>query len=214
MNLLKQLSILASCFIFAACSDSSSTTSASTEAHSSQATSTAPANLVEKLLSSAKEGSSKVIQEISNDLNTKVQSLAESIPAKEEIQEQLKSSLTALANGEELEAVKLYKKISTVGLTPAQTKQLSDLKNLVSAYALESNFSGNSDVSSIVSALRSGDLSATAVPLQKVISEVKLTPEQSALVDEMVSEYAPQLKELQGKAKEVGNAIEGVKKLF
>ena len=80
---------------------------------------------------------------------------------------------------------------------------------------VESSFSasdaqGKSDVDQVVAAVKAGDFAAATAPLQKLASNVKLTPEQQQAVKDLLTEVQDKVKEAAAKVGE--QASEAAKK--
>jgi len=171
----------------------------------------AATGLKDQFMASLPSSSDATLNEIGQEIATRLGATTESFQGEQGLQDQLTGAVESLLGGQDAEAVGLFGKLGEAKLTPEQKTVYDDLKNSVSAFVVQRNFSSLSDstteVGKIVTALRGGDTATALVQLKEVSSKANLTPQQSELLSGLVDQYTPGLKDA-GKA-----AAEGIKSL-
>lgn len=155
----------------------------------------------------------KLLGSIGGDLAGKVKTLSQSLGVNDALKSQLDGALQSLTDGKDSTALGQVFQVAqaATNLTPQQQQLAKEVGNLASAYVVQKNFSSldgaQGDVASVVNALRQGNITAAALPLQKVAQNASLTPSQKELVSSLAEQYAPGLK------KAAGSLQQGLKSL-
>jgi len=172
-----------------------------------------------RFLSMAKAQGDNVLSSIGQDLSAKAQSLAESCGANPSVKTNLDNSMAAMASGKDADALApAFQVAQGANLTPAQLQLAKEVGNLASAFVVQRNFSSLSgaqgDVATLVTSLRNGELSAALPPLQKIVNNASLTPDQKQLISSVADKYAPSLKQAAGAVQQglQGLGVPGLKK--
>lgn len=169
-------------------------------------------DLAQKLLATASQTKpDQLLQSIGKDVQTSVANLRQSLTSDATLQGSLDTVVQALVGNQDIKALDAYQKLTGAKLTPEQTELAKEVKDTISAFVVQKNFSGladsESDVAKIVSALRQGDAVAAVPAIQKVATSAQLTGSQKELLTSLADQYAPGLKS-------AGKAVqEGVKPL-
>lgn len=161
-----------------------------------------------KLQDQAKAGGDKQLTSITSDLTGKLQAYAVSLGNNPEIKAKLDDILKSLTGGKDTAALTSAFKLTTgAKLTPEQTNLAKQIGNLASAFTVQKNFAAlegsQSDVASVVSSLRKGELTSLMTPLQNIGKNAKLTPGQKELFGTLTDHYAPGLKKAADSIKNV-----------
>jgi hypothetical protein len=185
---------------------------ASTVAENAKATAT---DIASKFLDMAKAQGDNVLSSIGQDLAAKAKSLSDSSGGNESVKTNLDSSLTAMLNGKDTEALTpAFQVAQGINLTAPQIQLAKDVGNLASAFVVQRNFSSLSgaqgDVASLVSSLRNGEYAAALPPLQKIMSNASLTTPQKQLVGSLADKYAPSLKQAAGTLQQGIQTLQGL----
>jgi len=160
-------------------------------------------DVTSQFLSTLKTQGDSVLSSIGQDLGNKVKSLVDSCSGNESVKTNLDNSLTALMKGKDSEALApAFQTAQGTSLTPSQTQLAKEVGNLASAFVVQRNFSSlnnaQGDVATLVNALRNGQYAATLPPLQKIMNNASLTPQQKDLLGSVADKYAPALKSAAG----------------
>jgi len=154
------------------------------------------AGLVSKFLEQAKSAPDGQLGVIASELTGKVQSLGTALAGNDAVKGLLDGTLKSLTGGMDSDALtSAFKLASTAKLTPEQIGLAKQVGNVASAYVVQKNFAklegSQSDVATIVSSLRGGNVTAAIPPLKNVASSVKLTDPQKKLITTVADKYAP-----------------------
>ena len=171
----------------------------------------ADAGLVSKFLDQARSASDGQLGTIASELTGKVKSLGAAVGANDAIKSHLDGMLKSLTGGMDSDALASAFKVASVAkLTPEQIGLAKQVGNVASAYVVQKNFAtlegSQSDVATIVSSLRGGNVTAAIPPLKNVASSAKLTDPQKKLITTVADKYAPGWQKAKG-------AMDGIKKL-
>ena len=171
----------------------------------------ADAGLASKFLDQAKSASDGQLGTIASELTGKVQSLGASIGKNDAVKSRLDGMLKSLTGGMDSDALKsAYQTASAAKLTPEQLGLAKQVGNLASAYVVQKNFAtlqgSQGDVATVVSSLRSGNVTAAIPPLKNVASNAHLTEGQKQLISAVADKYAPGWQKAKG-------AMDSLKKL-
>lgn len=139
---------------------------------------------------------------LAGDLSTKVAALSKSLEGNPEAQKQLEGAVGALLGNKGPAAIEGFHKLSSMKLTPDQTRLAKDAYNTGSAYVVKKNFGSlegsQTEVSQVVTALRKGSATEALPPLKKIGQNANLTQPQKDLVASLTDRYAPGLRKLPG----------------
>jgi len=171
----------------------------------------ADAGLVSKFLDQAKSASDSHLGDIASELTDKIKGLCAAVGANDAIKGELDSTLKSLTGGMDSEALtSAFKMASAANLTPEQIGLAKQVGNLASAYAVQKNFSSlagaQSDVGTIVSSLRGGNVTAAIPAIKNVAGNAHLTDGQKQLITTVADKYAPGWQKAKG-------AMDSIKKL-
>jgi len=177
----------------------------------------AVAGAVSQFTQSAASQSDKVASSIGSDLAVKAKSLAQAAMDNPSLKAGLSSALQSLASGQDASGLgTLFTQLKDANLTPQQTQLAKEVGNLASAYAAQRNFSSldgaQGDVSSLVNALRKGEVTSAVTPLQNLAHNASLTGPQKDLLATLADNYAPGLKKASDSLKQGLQAISGISK--
>lgn len=144
---------------------------------------------------------------IGGELQTKAESLNQSLAANTGASTALQTALQSLSAGKSANSLASLQKLSAAKLTPEQTKLAADVYHIGTAYVIQKQFASldgaQNDVVKAVSALRKGE-TLTALPsIQSIAQNAKLTAPQKELIQSVASQYAPGVEK-------VGNALKGL----
>ncbi len=164
-------------------------------------------DVISQFLSTAKTQGDSVLSSIGQDLAAKAKQLGDSCGANPSVKTNLDSTLTAITAGKDSEALNsAFQTGQGASLTPTQLQLTKEVGNLASAFVVQRNFSSlpnaQGDVATVVNSLRSGEYAAALPPLQKIMSNVSLTPAQKQLLTSVADKYAPSLKQAAGSVQE------------
>jgi hypothetical protein len=170
------------------------------------------ADAAAQLVTTAKAQGDTTLASIGSQLADKTKALTQSAGANDTVNTQVDSSMKSLAAGNDVSGLTgLFQAAKGVNLTPQQTQLAKDVGNLASAYVVQKNFSNlpgaQSDVATIVSSLRQGELTPALPALKKVAQNANLTSQQKQLVSSLADHYAP------GLTKASGTLQQGLKSL-
>jgi hypothetical protein len=171
----------------------------------------ADAGLISQFLGQAKSASDSQLGPIASELTGAIQKLSTSLGTNAAVKEQLDNTLKALTGGKDSEALThAFDLAKSAKLTPEQVGVAKQVGNLTSAYAVQKNFAtlegSQGDVATIVSSLRSGNVTAAVPPLKNVATSAKLTAPQKQIITKVADKYAPGWEKARG-------AMDGLKKL-
>jgi len=172
-------------------------------------------DIASQFVTMAKQQKDNVLSSIGQDLGLKTTALSESCTNNESVKTNLDSSLTALLNGKDAEALTpAFQLAKGANLTPEQLHLAKEVGNLASAYVVQRNFSSlpgeQGDVATLVSSLRNGQYAAAVPPLQKIMNDASLTPAQKQLIGSVADEYAPSLKQAAGTLQQGLETLKGL----
>lgn len=170
-------------------------------------------DLSAKLIENTKSSANDLMKQISSDLESRVQSLGESLKSNETVMEQLNGAVQALLNNEDINAVEAFNSVTAAKLTPEQTTLAKDVYNAGAAFVTERNFSAleglNSDVAQLSNAVWKGNYTGALQPLQNIWNKGTLTNEQKDLLGAVFDQYLPGW---QDKAGVVNQGLDALKK--
>ena len=172
---------------------------------------TETAALATNLLNAAQSSADTQLGSIASELVDKLQAFEAAGGTNSALTAQMDAMLKSLTGGEDSAGLTSAFKLATAAkLTPEQVGLAKQVGNLASAYAVQKNFAtldgAQSDVATIVSSFRSGQV-ATAIPaLQNVAKNASLTDPQKQLLTTVANKYAPGLNKAAG-------ALDSLKKL-
>jgi hypothetical protein len=167
--------------------------------------------LVSKFLEQAKSASDSQLGTIASELTGKVQSLGATLVGNDAVKGLLDGTLKSLTGGMDSEALaSAFKLASAAKLTPEQIVLAKQVGNLASAYAVQKNFAAlegsQTDVGTVVSSLRGGNITAAIPAIKNVAGNAHLTDGQKKLITTVADKYAPGWQKAKG-------ALDGIKKL-
>ncbi len=159
----------------------------------------------------------KVAASIGSELATKAKALTQSAQSNPELKTQLNTSLQSLSAGKDAAALTtLFPAAQGANLTSQQVKLAKEVGNLASAYVAQRNFASlegsQSDVATLVNALRKGEVSPAVPALEKLAQNASLTPAQKDLVGTLADKYAPGLKKASDSLKQGLQGLQGLGK--
>ena len=163
-----------------------------------------------QLVDQAKATDSK-LGDIATDLTGKVQSLESALGGGDVVKSKLDGVLKSLTGGLDSEALtSAFSLVKSAKLTPEQLDLAKQVGNLTSAYVVQKDFSSlagqQSDVATLVTALRGGHLKDSLQPIKNIAQNAKLTDTQKQLISTIGDKYAPGLSKVTG-------AVDSIKKL-
>jgi hypothetical protein len=169
------------------------------------------ASLVTKFVDQAKSASDNQLGTIATELTGKLQALSTAAGANDAVKSKLNSTLTALIGGKDSDALtSAFQLAESAKLTPEQIGLAKQAGNLASAYVVQKNFAAlpgaQSDVATIVSSLRKGQITSAVPALQSVAKNASLTDPQKQLIKTIGEKYAPGFKK-------ASDTLNGLKKL-
>jgi hypothetical protein len=170
-----------------------------------------------KLTTMAKAEKDPVLSSVGTELADKVTALTQAAPANTGLKTQLASSVQSLVAGKDSSALgSFYQAVQSASLTPQQTQLAKEVGNLASAYVVQRNFASlpgaQNDVTTLVSSLRNGELSAAVPPLQKIAGNASLTDQQKQLIGSVADKYAPGLTKAAGTVQQGLNSLRNLGK--
>jgi hypothetical protein len=159
----------------------------------------------------AQSATNSQLGSIATDLTNQVTKLEATLPTNSVTKGKLDGTLQSLGAGNDADALKsAYSLTHGAKLTEEQTSAARQVGNLTSAYVVQKNFStldgSQTDVTNLVSSLRSGNTVAAVVPLKNIVSNPKLTDSQKQLITTVADKYAPGYQKAR-------NAVDAFKKL-
>lgn len=109
-----------------------------------------------------------------------------------------KDLLTAFKAGDYLKGFDFYDTIEAAKLTPEQAEVWNDTKNVLSSFALDKSFEGETGktetmVEKAVSALQGNDVTKASKYLSKLKQASELSPEQSGILSSVIQHLGPVL---------------------
>ena len=157
------------------------------------------APLASKLLDQAKASGDAQLPVIATELTGKLQSFGASLGANPVLKAKVDDVLKNFTGGKDSAALISALKLATAAkFTPEQSGLAKQVGNLASAYTVQKNFASlegsQSDVTTIVSSLRKGELTTMVPALQKVGKNAALSPGQKELFGTLMDNYAPGLR--------------------
>jgi hypothetical protein len=191
------------CLVLAAIALSGGLTAASAQ--------TETAALATNLLNAAQSSTDTQLGSIASELVDKLQAFEAAGGTNSTLTTQMDTMLKSLTGGEDSAGLTSAFKLATAAkLTPEQVGLAKQVGNLASAYAVQKNFAtldgSQSDVATIVSSLRSGQVTTAIPALQNVAKNASLTDPQKQLLTTVANKYAPGLNKAAG-------ALDSLKKL-
>lgn len=162
-------------------------------------------------LQQAAAASDSQLGTIAGELVGKLQELTAAGGTNSAIQAKLDSVLKSLTGGKDSAALSsAFDLAKSAKLTPEQLGLAKQVGNLASAYVVQKNFSSlegaQGDVATIVSSLRSGEVTSAIPALKNVATNAHLTDGQKTLISKVADKYAPGWKK-------AGEAMDAIKKL-
>lgn len=190
------------------------TPATTTSAEAVAAVKSAASDMATKFVDQAKAAADSKLGPIATELTDKVQALSSSAGATDAIKDKLSSTLQSLTGGQDAAALgsvfQIPQVVEAAKLTPEQLDLAKQVGNLASAFVVEKNFSvlegAQSDVATIVSSLRQGDVTAAVPALKNVATNAHLTDSQKQLITTIADKYAPGWEK-------VGQTLDTIKKL-
>jgi hypothetical protein len=172
---------------------------------------TETAALATNLLNAAQSSADTQLGSIASELVDKLQAFEAAGGTNSALTAQMDAMLKSLTGGEDSAGLTSAFKLATAAkLTPEQVGLAKQVGNLASAYAVQKNFAtldgSQSDVATIVSSLRSGQVTTAIPALQNVAKNASLTDPQKQLLTTVANKYAPGLNKAAG-------ALDSLKKL-
>lgn len=133
--------------------------------------------------------------DIPPELTEKAMELAKSFGfSKANLSSYAREAVEALNGGEDLQALKLLDKVGAASLSEGQKAAFTDFKVLVDTYILKHQFSdaekASGPLGKSLEAISSGDYLSAAGQLQGLLSTLKPTGEQKAMLSALQSQYA------------------------
>lgn len=176
-----------------------------------EAVKSAASDLTTKFVEQAKSASDSTLAPIASELTTKAQALSAAVGANDTIKSTLDSTLQSLTGGQDSAALaSAFKLAEAAKLTPEQIGLAKQVGNLASAFVVQKDFSAlegaQGDVATIVSSLRSGNITAAVPALKNVATNAHLTDSQKQIITSIADKYAPGWQK-------VGDAVNTLKKL-
>jgi len=167
------------------------------------------------LVSKAKSSADTQLSSIATELADKVKLLDASTTTNQAAQSALTNTVQSLVSGQDSGALSsAFQLAKSATLTPEQLSLAKDVGNVASAYVVQKNFASlegsQTDVATLVTSLRKGELTSTLVPLQNITKNAQLTDTQKTLVTSLADQYAPGLKKA---ADTVNQGLDTLKKL-
>ncbi len=171
----------------------------------------ADAGLISRFLDQARSASDSQLGAIATQLTGEIQKFGAGLATNAVVKEKLDSTLKALTGGKDSEALThAFDLAKGAKLTPDQIGVAKQVGNLASAYTVQKNFAtlegSQGDVATIVSSLRSGNVTAAVPPLKNVATSAKLTDPQKQIITQVADKYAPGWEKAKG-------AMDSLKKL-
>ena len=171
----------------------------------------ADAGLLNQFLDQAKSASDSQLGAIAAELTGGIKQLGTGLATNAVVKEKLDGTLKALTGGQDSEALSsAFDLVKGAKLTPEQVGVAKQVGNLTSAYVVQKNFAtlegSQGDVATIVSSLRSGNVTAAIPSLKNVAASAKLTDPQKQIITKVADKYAPGWQKAKG-------AMDSLKKL-
>jgi hypothetical protein len=169
------------------------------------------ATVATNFLQSAASASDSQLGTIADELVGKLQEFTAAGGTNSALQTKLDSVLTSLTAGNDSAALtSAFNLAKSAKLTPEQLGLAKQVGNLASAYVVQKNFAtldgSQSDVATIISSLRSGEVTGAIPALKNVAANAQLTDGQKTLISKVADKYAPGWKK-------AGEALDAIKKL-
>lgn len=162
-------------------------------------------DVTKQLTTSIQAKADSVLNELSKELSTKVQSLTQSLGTEEGVKSTVQSALKSLTENKDIQSLEIYQKVAQAKLTPEQTKLATEVRDVLSAFTVQKNFSSlaasQGEVGKIVTALRSADTTTALTSLKSLSSNASLSAGQKDLLNTLVGQYA-------GGVQEAGKALQ------
>ncbi len=176
---------------------------------------TTASDITSKFVLMAKNQGDNVLSSIGQDLAGKANSLVDTSGGNDAVKTNVQSSLTALTNGKDSEALAPAFQLSQgLSLTGPQLQLAKEVGNLASAFVVQRNFSSVSgaqgDVATLVGSLRNGQYAATLSPLKNIMNNASLTADQKQLISSIADKYAPGLSQAAGTVQEGLKSLQGL----
>jgi len=171
----------------------------------------ADAGLVVKFLETAKAATDGQLGTIASELTGKIESLGTALGGDAAIKAKLDDTIKSLTGGKDSAALShAFDLVKAAKLTPEQLGLAKQVGNLASAFVVQKNFAAlegsQSDVATIVSSLRDGQVTAAIPAIKNVAGNAHLTDGQKQLITTVADKYAPGWEKAKG-------AMDGIKKL-
>jgi len=152
--------------------------------------------LATNFLNAAQSSSDTQLSGIASELVGKLQALEAAGGTNSAITSTVDNMLKSLtAGGDSAGLTSAFKLATAAKLTPEQVGLAKQVGNLASAYVVQKNFAtldgSQSDVATIVSSLRSGQITPAIPALQNVAKNASLTDPQKQLLTTIANKYAP-----------------------
>ncbi len=166
-------------------------------------TSQSTSELLGNLKSSSEAATDPELKSLGKDLSSKAGALNTSLAGNPAAQSQLQGALGGLTGkSSPVSTLSSLQQLSQAKLTPEQTKLAKDVYNTGSAYLVQKNL-GNvegsqSDVATVVGALKKGSPTEALPALKNIGQNGKLTDGQKQFVESLVKEHVPGLDKAQG----------------
>jgi hypothetical protein len=100
----------------------------------------AVSDLTKSLADSAQAQAQTLVADLTRDLYAKAQSLTQSLGSESSTTEALNSAVKSLAENQDLQSLGFVQQLTQAKLTPEQTQVASEVRDLVSAIAVQKNF--------------------------------------------------------------------------
>lgn len=155
--------------------------------------------LTNQLITASAAQSDPVLASITVAVGRITTIFAQAVPGNTNAHGRLELALEQLTSGHDAAALRAMGSLKDAKLLPEQARVARSVKDAVAALVVQKNFnslagSGN-EMAQIVSALRQGDPNTAVHALQMVTSGAQLSTQQKAILDELLAEYAPSLKD-------------------
>lgn len=169
------------------------------------------ATVATNFLQSAASAPDSQLGSIASELVGKLQALGAVGGTNSAITAKIDSMLKSLTGGQDSNGLtSAFGLAKSAKLTPEQLGLAKQVGNLASAYVVQKNFAtldgSQGDVATIVTSLRSGDVTSAIPPLKNVATNAHLTDGQKTLISKVADQYAPGWKK-------AGAAMDAIKKL-
>ncbi len=152
-------------------------------------------SLLGQLTSTSQASTDSTLKSLGSELATKAQSLGTSLGGGSQRKPSLRAHCNRFSATRGPRAVAEFQKLSAAKLTPDQLSLARDVGHVGSAYLVQKNLGAldgsQSDVATIVSSLRSGNVTAALPAIKKVSQNANLTPDQKDLLSSMAKKLVP-----------------------